>query len=196
METGHSQAHNRVQERRVRSYYTPAVLKGAPRGAVATQGSLAYWLQGLLWYRGAGLGGYNLRIDTHVLLRHARHSKAPVKLPPTGRPIELSDATDRLHHLVLRLAEQARRAVDQNLGDRAPAAGHHRGTTRQRLDHDQPNGLGPINREEEGQCLAQQHGFLCLINLADEVHQGVRQQRTDHGLKVGTINLIDFGRDP
>ena len=47
----------------------------------------------------------------------------------------------------------------------------------ERLGHDQPKRLGPIDRVQQGERVAEEFGFLRVADLADELDPAAAEQR-------------------
>src|ERR1019366_10211577 len=70
---------------------------------------------------------------------------------------------------------------------RRRAAGH-------RLDHGQPERLGPVDQEHEGQGFAEKIGLLLLVDFADELYARSFEQRSNLLAEIGLVHPIHFGR--
>ena len=63
--------------------------------------------------------------------------------------------------------------------NRAFAEGQHRRAARHRLDHDETERLRPVDREQQGERLAEKFALGGLVDLADEFNAGAVEQRLD-----------------
>src|SRR5207244_8429969 len=68
-------------------------------------------------------------------------------LPIPARAIDHVHALDRGDQLVDGIGQEADLSVAHDLGNGAAWAGHHRRPARERLDHRQPERLGPVDRK-------------------------------------------------
>ena len=68
-------------------------------------------------------------------------------------------------------------------------------TARHRLDHDQPEWLWPIDREQKRLRLAQEFGLAALIDFADELDPRIAQQWRDLFAEKSFVDLVDFCGD-
>jgi hypothetical protein len=82
-----------------------------------------------------------------------------------------------------------RDAVLRTSGGTEPAAGDHRSSAGERLDHDQPNGSGQSIRQHRG---SREVVLLAVAELAHVLHERVAK-RSDLALVVGPIGRIDLG---
>jgi hypothetical protein len=80
-------------------------------------------------------------------------------------------------------------------GHRSASQGHDGCTGGHRLDHDEAEGLGPVDREEESRSICEECGFLRLGDLADEVDLVFLEERADSLLPVLQVVGIDLGRN-
>jgi hypothetical protein len=78
------------------------------------------------------------------------------------------------------------------LGYRAAAPCDYRCSGCQRLDHDEPEGLGPIDRKQQGARLSEELSLSPVVDLADKLDQRVVQQRFNLPLKILLIHGINF----
>src|SRR2546428_3412375 len=98
-----------------------------------------------------------------------------------ARAIDHVHALDRGDQLVDGIGQEADLSVTHDLGNGAARAGHHRRPARERLDHRQPERLGPVDREEQRQRISEQAPLLGVADLADrsEEHTSELQSRSD-----------------
>src|SRR3546814_4441658 len=80
--------------------------------------------------------------------------------------------------------DQAVRPFPDHLRHGAVVPGDDGGARGHGLYHDQPEGLGPVDREEQGERAAQEGGFLVIGYLADELDQRMVEQRLDPLLEI------------
>jgi hypothetical protein len=73
-----------------------------------------------------------------------------------------------LDHFILGVAHKARYAIFNYLGHTPLAQRNDRGTTGQRLRHDQAKWLGPTDREHERGCIAKKLVFRRSMYLTNE----------------------------
>ena len=107
-------------------------------------------------------GRRQLPVHGHVVVRHPgrpepilEHRPAPPAIQ-VGRPADrVGGGVDRVHH------EPGHPVVD-HLGDRTGRPGDDRGAAGHRLDHHQPERLGPVDREQHGPRPAEERPLLRL----------------------------------
>src|SRR5229473_4033038 len=130
-----------------------------------------------------------------VLGRHHHGREALLEYLAAALPRQFSDLGDRPHEVVYSRRYQARNARAQHLRHRATGPRDHRSTTRQRLDHRQPEWLGPVHREEHRQRAAKEILLLGVVNFTEKFDPGGGEQRLDYRIKVVAIDPIDLGRN-
>ena len=86
-------------------------------------------------------------------------------------------------------------ALIDDLGDRAAMEREDRRAARHCLDQRQAERLGPIDREQQGPGLAEKFRLGVLVDLADELHPGLAEQRGDGVAEIDFVDLIDLGGD-
>ncbi|MNQ90988.1 hypothetical protein D3C85_1063510 [compost metagenome] len=107
--------------------------------------------------------------------------------------MRLCSGGDRLLHAV---DQEPGGPILNDFGRRTAAEGDDRGAAGQGLDHHQTEGLGPVDREEQGLGPAEEGRLLVVADLADELDQGVAvDHRLDDRLPIGLVRRIDLGRD-
>jgi hypothetical protein len=109
--------------------------------------------------------------------------------------IDLVDPGSRRDGLAERVDDEPGRAVVDHFRHRAAAEGHHRRAARQRLDHHQPEGLGPVDGKEEGAGVPEERRLPRLVDLADELDERMGEQAADVALEVVAIGGVDLGGD-
>src|SRR5688572_21372139 len=134
-------------------------------------------------------------IELHVLLSHARRGEAALEGAAADPPVDGVDAPCGVNCLVQVVTDETRDAVVDDLGNRSAADGHHRCPARERLDHHQTEGFGPIDREQQRGCTSKKCPLLFFGDLAAVVDERVSQQRMDVLLEVPLVRRVYFGRD-
>src|SRR5713101_1006414 len=130
-----------------------------------------------------------------VIGRHHRGREALLEYLATALPRQFSDLGDRPHKVVYSRGYQARNTRAQHLRHRATGPRDHRSTTRQRLDHRQPEWLGPVHREEQRQRAAKEILLLGVVNFTEKFDPWGGEQWLDYCLKVVAVDPIDLGRN-
>src|SRR5512145_3403667 len=97
------------------------------------------------------LGAAQRLVVAEILLGHPSGRKPLLEGGADSAPVETTYALDRRDGLVLAVHDESGDTIVDHFRDRAPPIGNHRRTTGHRLDHDQSERLGPVNREEERQ---------------------------------------------
>src|SRR5690606_29969276 len=95
---------------------------------------------------------------------------------------------DAVHHV-------AGYAVLDDLGNRAVPEGKHRRAAGHGLDHNEPERLGPVDREQQRARIAQEPALAALVDLADEFDAGLIQQRCNLALEIRLVDAVDLRRD-
>src|SRR3981081_948196 len=88
-------------------------------------------------------------VDPQIVARHRRGRKAAFKFKANLVAIEYGYLLHRLDRLVLGIDDPPGDAVAENLRYRPAIPGNHRRAAGHGLDHDQPEGLGPVDRKEQ-----------------------------------------------
>ncbi len=114
---------------------------------------------------------------------------------PDAEAAQCSDPTGRCDRLVDGLDDEATNAVGNDFRHGAIAESNHRRAGGHRLDHHQAKGLGPVNREQQRQGMPEEVALGALVDLADELDQGMVEQRRDDLVVVGLIGRINLGSD-
>ena len=128
-----------------------------------------------------------------------RTMHSAVKLPSKclRTPARLIDLhrVDRRDRVIHRVAQNARDAVGDDLWYGAIAESDHRCAGRHRLDHHEAEGLRPIDREGEREGVAEEILLLFLVDLADELDEGMVDHRLDDLVPVILVSLVDLRGD-
>src|SRR2546422_851513 len=114
--------------------------------------------------------------DAEVALRHAAGGEAAFELGSAGGALERRDPRHRRDHVALGLTDEARVAVRDHLGHRAAATGDDRGPARERLDQHETERLGPVDREDQRQRLAEERLLRAVVHLAEELDEGMVEE--------------------
>jgi hypothetical protein len=93
-------------------------------------------------------------------------------------------------------ADEAADALIDDLGHRAPAEGEHRRAVGHGFDHDQPERLRPVDREQQRRGIPEKFPFSVLADFTDELDQGIIQQGPDHRFEICLVGRVDLGCDP
>src|SRR2546427_3051958 len=119
-------------------------------------------------------------VHTLVGTDHRRDAETLLELAPARRPAERRDADRGGGHLLLRLAEEAGSTVAHDLRHRASGPRDHRGATGERLDQCEAERLRPVDREEERERLSQELALLAIVDLAQELDEGMIERSEEH----------------
>jgi hypothetical protein len=93
------------------------------------------------------------------------------------------------------LDRETRDAVVDDLRHRSLAARDDGRAAGHRLDHHQTERLRPVDRQQQGERVAEEVVLLSIADLADELDQRIVEQVLDGG-EVFPVGLVDLGRDP
>ena len=85
--------------------------------------------------------------------------------------------------------------MTQHFGNRSAGPSYHGCATGQGFDHHETKRLGPIDRKQQGQGVAQEVVLLPLRNLANELDIGSFKQWLDLIVEIFLINRIYLGGD-
>jgi hypothetical protein len=131
-----------------------------------------------------------------VLTDHAVGAEAVDRGRPAGAAVEAGGGRQRGGQSPQTGAQEAGDAVLHDLGRGAERWDDHRRPGRQRLDHHQAEGLGPLQRVEQGDRRAEQLQLLRPAELADVLHVRA-EQRADLGVEVRALGrLAQLGGHP
>ena len=114
---------------------------------------------------------------------------------PNGAAVERHHSREHHHRLIHCIHDGAGDALVDDFRNRTTAECKDGRAARHRLDHHQAERLRPIDREQEGLCLAEESGLASLIDLADELDPRIAQQRCDLVAEIGFVGLVDLGGD-
>ena len=107
------------------------------------------------------------------------------------KSLEAFHALDCLRHVV---HEQTRNPFVDDLGSGTPSKRNHRRAARHRFDHDKPERLRPIDREQKRGRIPEKGLFLALVDLADELDVGMFGDHwLDDRFPIISIRLVDLG---
>src|SRR5712692_3835700 len=134
-------------------------------------------------------------IHALVIGRHHRGREALLEYLAAALPRQFSDLGGRPDEVVYSRRDQARNARAQHLRHRATGPRDHRSTTRQRLDHRQPEWLGPVHREEQRLRAVKEILLFGDSSFTEKFDPRGGEQRLDYWLKVVAIDPIDLGRN-
>src|SRR5579875_3510192 len=134
-------------------------------------------------------------IKRDIVARHPFHRKAFLKAPPHRPAVKLSGERYRGNGFFDRIDDEAGDAVVDDLRYRAASESDHRGAVRHRLDHRQPEGLRPIDREQQSHRISEKGSFFILADLAQKLDLRILQQGLDARVVIGLIHLVDLCRD-
>ena len=105
-------------------------------------------------------------------------------------------ALHRAHRALHVVHDEAGQPVLDHLGHGAVVEGDHRHAAGHGLDHHQPEGLRPVDREEQARARPTgTRAFSLVADLADELDMRLRQQRADLLVEVVAVGAVHLGRD-
>src|SRR5262245_10392476 len=99
---------------------------------------------------GARVVSQNGTVVADILLSHSFCRKALLKGGSDAAPVELMDALDGSDGLLLVIDDETAQAVVDYFGNRSTAKRDHTCPTGHRLDHNQAERFGPIDRKQQG----------------------------------------------
>jgi hypothetical protein len=85
-------------------------------------------------------------VQIDVPVDHQLNRKVPFHVPSARRATDLSNLAESFHETGFVGTNEANVAIFHDLGGRPEGGGEDRGATRQCLDHDHPERLGPRDR--------------------------------------------------
>src|SRR5262249_28193694 len=109
--------------------------------------------------------------------------------------IELAEPSDHPNRVFHAVDDEAGHAVLQNLRHRPAPERDHRRTAGHRLDHHQPERLGPIDGKEEGVGAAEKGFLLPVVHLGDKLYLMAIDVRFDSFLVIASLGTRDLGGD-
>src|SRR5262245_47589582 len=135
------------------------------------------------------------RIHLEIAKRHRGGREPCLEFGSARAPVERRDALEGMDEFGIAGTYEARDAVSYELGHGTPAPGDDRCPTCERLDHDESERLGPVNRKQECAGTAKEIPFSRDVHLAQVLDERIVQERADGGLEVAAIDRIDLCRD-
>jgi hypothetical protein len=133
--------------------------------------------------------------DALVLRGHHIGGETGLEFPPAALARDVLDILDRLHEVVELAGDDAADAIAQDLRHRAARPRYYWRAAGERLDHRKAERLRPINREHQGECIAQEIILLRFVDLADVFDPGQGQARLDDLLEIGAAGDVNLGRE-
>src|SRR5713226_10331003 len=115
----------------------------------------------------ASVPGNNLAVEADVILRHPRDRETLLETAAYGAAVERNHVGERVHGLLDIVHDPAGYAVVHDFRHRPPAKGEHRRAASHRFDHHQSERLGPVDRAEKCQRLAEEGGFFAIVDFTD-----------------------------
>src|SRR5690349_12603634 len=100
-----------------------------------------------------------------------------------------------MHGLIDTADNKSRLSVFYYFRDGAAAEGENRRAASHSLDHDKPERLWPINRKQQRRCLAQEFGFVAVVDFSDELDLLAVNQRLDNAAEIFRVCMIYLGRE-
>src|SRR5439155_3635874 len=94
-----------------------------------------------------------------------------------------------------RVDDVARDPVFEDFLDRTAAKCDDRCAACERFDHDEAEGLGPVDRKEQRPGSAKKAVLIGLSNLTDVVDQRVVEKRPYLLLEIFGVGAVDLGSD-
>jgi hypothetical protein len=119
-----------------------------------------------------------------------------LKLAAHTPAVESKNATDFADRFVDAADDVTGDAVVDDFRDGTLPECQHRCAAGHGLDHDQPEWLRPIDREEERLGLAQESILMLLTDLTDELDARLLQEWCNLAKEVGLVGTVDLGRNP
>ena len=130
-----------------------------------------------------------------VAVGHLRHGEVALDVRPAVGAIDLVHPLDGVRHLDQRVADEARASGDDDLGHRAAGRRDHGRAAGHGLDHDETEGLRPVDGEEQRPRAPEKRCLVGLADLTDELDQWIVEQRHHHALEVLPVDGVHLGRD-
>src|SRR5712691_1080751 len=143
----------------------------------------------------ASVPGNNLAVEADVILRHSRDRETLLETAAYRAAVERNHVGERVHGLLGIVHDPAGYAVVYDFRHRPPAKGEHRRAASHRFDHHQSERLGPVDRAEKGQRLAEEGGFFAIVDFTDVFDARTVEQRLDNLAEILRVDLVDLGGD-
>ena len=135
-------------------------------------------------------------IHGKIIERHAACREAGLELFADGGPVQRRKAIDHRDGAGFIFHHETGEADVDDLRDRSPVIGEDRRTAGHRLDHDEAERLGPINRNQQADCAAEEVRLLAIRDLADEFDQRTGlDERCNQLVVLLLIGAIDLCRN-
>src|SRR5580692_5290571 len=123
------------------------------------------------------------RIYFHIILRHERGIEALFEGPPTRVAAQARNLAYGLNCFIDRVHDKPGLTVCKHLRYRTVVPSNHRSAASQRLDHDQAEGLRPIDGKDEGIGIAYQLIFVFAADLP------MNSTKDLESLRIGSIEF-------
>src|SRR5918996_2772456 len=134
-----------------------------------------------------------LLIDSKIVACHTCGAEAFLEELSAAPPTECRNALCGPHGILQVLHDEAGDPFFDDLRYRATPIGDHRRAARHGLDHDQPEGLRPVDGEEQGISVAQKRILFAIADLPPIFDMRIFEQRCDHVLEVATVYGVALG---
>ena len=118
-----------------------------------------------------------------------------LEAPPNQPAIERVKPLDGGDGLVPIADDEARHSVLDDLRHRAVRISDRRRAASHRLDHRQPEGLGPVDRQQRPQGAAEQALLVPVADFSEELDVRLGEHRPNHRLEVLSIYRVHLRRD-
>src|SRR5215475_7649054 len=137
-------------------------------------------------------GGDELAIQRQISVGHAARSEPCLEALSNGAPGQCRKPANGGAGTGTVINQKAGDAFLNDLRSGAPHVGDHWAPAGHGLDHDQTERLRPSRHSQETYCTAEKFGFLAVTDLANVFNRRLLQQRTNLGLEILAIDLVDF----
>src|SRR5579862_7065855 len=134
-------------------------------------------------------------VDAAIGVYHVRGGEALLENLAAASATQIARALHAADGCVQVIHDESADAFIDDLGHGAAAKGDNRGTAGQGLDHDEAEGLGPVDRKEQRHGVAEKARFLPVSNLPDIFNQTTVDQRLDFRSEIVAADTVDLGRD-
>src|SRR5690554_4926159 len=134
--------------------------------------------------------GNEVVIRFEVFIHHSFDAEPLLEVLPYLSAVQIGYPLDRLHGFVDRVDDEPRNAVLYHLRHRTTAVCDDRGTRRHRLDHDQPEGLRPVDRKEHRQRSPEEFFLFLASELTQKFDERMIHLRANDLLEVRTVDRM------
>ena len=134
-------------------------------------------------------------VDVDVVFGHAAGGEAGVEGVADGFAGEGREFLDGGDGTGFVFDDEAGDVFVDDFGDGAAIEGDDGGSAGHGFDHDEAEGLGPVDGHEEADGAAEEVGLLGVADFADHLDAAFGQHGLDDAVEVDLVDAVDLGGD-